>query len=276
MKIKKLIEIIILAIFVTSCNQNLLSDVSSKSSDEYLYEEAAKSNNTQNYDSTINIITAKMSASYQNLAKSKELLASAYAGKCGFNFLNFVDSLSKATSTAPFMLMMKPFVSVSIDASYCKLAISTMEKIGSTVVRTSSQNMFVAILGLALMGTSLRQYADKTPTLGNGIIDVNLCTTVTSSQIEDVIVGFGHFSLNLSFVSASLIGSGSLSSLTGLNLVCSTQAGVSCAVTDLSSLSSANRTLLVSFFRSLLNTSQYGVGSYDIGGDDSNIVKACL
>jgi len=262
-------------LFCFGCNQNLMGDLASKTSDDYFYEEATKANNAQNYDGAIIIITEKMSARYQGYAKAKELLASAYAGKCGLNFLNYVDSLSKTTATAPFLFMMTPFVGVSTDVNYCKLAISTMESIGASAYRTSGQNMFVAILGLSLMGTGLRQNADKTPALGDGTADVNLCTTVTDSQIEDVIIGFGYFTLNIGFVSASLIGSGSLSALTNLNSVCTTQAGVSCTVTDPSGLSAPTRTALGAFFRRLLNTSQYGIGTYDIAGDDTKIALAC-
>lgn len=260
---------------VSGCNQNLVSGLSSKTSDDYFYEEATKANNLQNYDSAITIITTKMSSIFQAQSKTKELLASAYAGKCGFNFLNYADALSKTTSTAPFMILMKPFVGVAMTVSYCKLALTVMESIGSSSSRTSSQNMFVAILGLSLIGGALRQYADKSPTLGDGTADVNLCTTVTDAQVEDVIIGFGYFSLNIAYVTASLIGTGSLTALTTLNTVCSTQAGISCAVTDPTSLSSANRTLLDAFFRRLLNTSIYGIGTYDISGDDANIQYAC-
>lgn len=261
----------------TSCSQNLLSDVSSKSSDEYLFEEATKANNVQNYDSAITIITTQISSGGQQQVKTKELLASAYAGKCGLNFVNYADSFKNSVSTAPFKIMMTPFVGVATDVAYCKLALSKMDSIGASASRTSNQNTFVAILGLAMMGVSLRQYADQTPALGDGAADVNLCVAgVTDSQIEDVIIGFGYFSLNIAFVSASLLGSSSFTALNNLSALCVANAGVNCTTTDPSSLAPAARMALVIFFRNILNTAQYGIGTNDIAGDDANIANACL
>jgi len=262
--------------FISSCSVNVLDGLASKTSDEYLIEEAIKANNAENYDLAITIITTKISSTGQQLVQVKELLAGAYAGKCGLNFAEYATSFMETVSTAPFKIMMTPFVGALTDVDYCKLALTKMESIGSSAQRTANQNTFVAILGLALMGTALRQYADIAPALGDGTADVNLCVAgVTDSQIEDVIIGFGYFTLNISYVSASLLGSSSFTALNNISALCTVNAGASCSTTDPTTLDPVARAALIVFFRRLVNTSQYGIGVYDIAGNDANIVNAC-
>lgn len=266
----------IFSFFIYSCGPNALTGLSSQTSDEYYFEEATKANNNQNYDYALEVLLTKLSTSAQASVAGKELLASAYAGKCGFNFVNYVTALSASSGTAVFNVMMQPFVQVATAPEYCLLALQTMDTLGAPGVRTANQNTFSAITGLVLMGASTRAYADKdgAGNKGNGSMDSNnmICNAglVTDDQMNDIIVGYGYFVTNLAYVSASLLGSSSFDSLNDSVAVCNSVPGADCDVTDKASVSAQTRTVI----RNLLNTTNYGIGD-EQGDDAAEIAAAC-
>lgn len=273
---KSFLYLTILTLLTNSCGPNALSGLGSQSSDDYYLEEATKANNSQNYDYALDVLLNKLSAGAQARATTKELLASAYAGKCGFNFVNYVTTLSTNTASAVFNVMMQPFVQVEAAPEYCLLALQTMDAIGTPGQRTANQNTFSAITGLVLMGISLRAYADKdgVDNNGDGAMDANnmICNagSVTDDQMNDIIVGYGYFVTNLAYVSASLLGTSSFDSLNDSIAVCTSVPGADCDVTNKADVTSDTRDVM----RRLLNTSNYGIGD-EAGGDALQIAAAC-
>lgn len=267
----KILFLFIFGWLFSACGPNALSGLGSNSSDEYLIEEATKANNNQNYDYAIDILLYKISSGMQSTAQAKELLASAYAGKCGFNFVNYTTKLSQSSSGSAFRVSMTPFVGVSTTPSYCLAALQTMDTIGTPGQRTANQNTFAAIAGLVMMGASLRTYADISPAIGDGTVDVNLCTGVTNNQMDDIIVGYGYFATNFAFVSAALVGSSSFTSLSNAVNICNSVSGATCTVTNKSSITSGTRNTI----RDIVNTVEYGIGSYVSNNDVNNIPPSC-
>lgn len=266
----KIIYFIILGLLTSSCGPNALSGLGSESSDEYYLEEAMKANNAQDYDTALDILLNQLSVGGQTRTDAKELLAGAYAGKCGFNFIDYTTKLSDTTSGSAFMISMLPFVGVSTTPSYCLLSLQTMDSIGAPAQRTAGQNTFTAITGLVMLGASLRTYADQAPAGGNGVADVELCSGVTNAQMDDVIVGYGYFAENLAYVSAALIGGSSLGSLTDAASKCS-ELGISCTITDKADITANIRNA----FRDLNKTVEYGIGSCVTNGDALAIAACC-
>lgn len=263
-------------LFMTSCGPNALSGLGSESSDEYYLEEALKANNAQSYDQAINILLNKLSSGGKSTIKAKELLAGAYAGKCGFNFINYTTALSAVSgTTTAFGTAMKPFVGVQTTPSYCLSALQTMDTLGTPGQRTANQNAFTSITGLVMMGASLRTYADASPVNGDGVMDganfICSAANVSNDKMDDIIVGFGYFSTNFAYVSASLLGSSSFSSLNDIVTMCNSVSGVTCSVTNKANVSSATRDTI----RDFINTTEYGIGSYVSGGTVSGVVNAC-
>lgn len=271
MKIKLLI-ISILGIWLSSCN-NAMSGLGSQTSDDYFIIEATKANNAQNFDGAINILTTKLSASGKATAQAKELLASAYAGKCGLNFINYTTALASSTTGTAFQIAMKPFIGVAVQPAYCLQSLQTMDTIGAPAQRTANENTFAAITGLVMMGASLRSYADPLPvaTNGDGVVDVNICTNITDNQMNDIIVGYGYFTTNFSYVPSSLIGTSSFGSLTTSVNLCNSVSGAQCAETNKANVTAVTR----AFMRDLINTVQYGIGPFSTGGNDANIPNSC-
>ncbi|WP_409478006.1 hypothetical protein [Pseudobdellovibrio sp. HCB154] len=263
----------IFALFINSCGPNVLSGLGSQTSDEYYLEEATKANNSQNYDYALDVLLNKLSAGAQARASTKELLASAYAGKCGFNFVEYVTALAESTGS-PFNVVMQPFVQVAAAPEYCLLALQTIDTIGTPSQRTTNQNTFSAITGLVLMGISLRAYADKdgTDNNGDGLMDVDnmVCQAgqVSDDQMNDIIVGYGYFVTNFAYIGAML--GNATSGLDDSISMCTSIPTADCDVTDKNSVNSDTRDIM----RRLLNTTNYGIG--DEQGDDAmEIAAAC-
>ena len=257
--------------FLISCSGNILHDVASKSNDADLLYQAQQLVNAESFDAAITLITTKMSTSGQAVVAAREALASAYGGKCGLIFLNYVTALSAATTGSAMMILKTPFVGVAVTPSACRSALATMDLIGPNSRRTLNQNFFTAILGMVLMGSATRGYIDATPAVGDGINDVNICTGVTDPQMNDIIIGFGYMTQNISAVSSASIGSSSMAALTGISTACQAVGGASCVITDPAQITTPIR----DFFRDLTNTLQYGVGSYSTGGNDLLIPGSC-
>lgn len=268
---KNLICFIILELLLSSCRPNALTGLGSEGSDKYYLEEATKANNAQDYDSALNILLSKLSAAGRSHVDAKLLLAGAYAGKCGFNFINYTTKLAETTSGSAFKISMLPFVGVSTTPSFCWLSLQTMDSIGSSGQRTASQNTFTAITGLVMLGASLRTYADQSPAGGNGVADVNICSAVTNDQMDDIIVGYSYFEENLTYVSASLIGSSSLGSLNSVVSMCTSVAGATCTMTNKANITSGTRNA----FRDLTQTVEYGIGTHVSNSTSSGVAAAC-
>lgn len=263
--------IIFLFIF-SACQQNLFENASSVGADDKYYNDALAALNAESYEESISIVTTKISAPAQAATKVRELLASAYAGRCGLNFIDYTDKLSQQSSGSALQIVMFPFIQRAADPASCRSAVETMELIGPTENRTANQNTFVSIVGMVLLGSALRDSADLSPSLGDGTADVDICTAITDAQIDNMILGFGFFNKNFAYVNSHLIGNYSGSSLSSVGSTCTTQLGAAtCETTDASLITPTMR----NSFRDLVNTSDYGIGSYSTGGNPMQIPNAC-
>lgn len=256
---------------MSSCTGNIFQELSSKSNDADYILIAQQHLNNSEYDLAIDVLTTKLSTSAQQTTQAREILASSYGGKCGLDFMKYTTALAAQSAGSAFSMLMSPFVGVSVSPQDCRTALDTMQLIGTTSTRSLNQNAFTSILGMVLIGTALRGYADLTPALGDGTADVNICTGLTNAQVDDVILGFGFMAQNISAVSSTLIGGSSSTSLSAVISTCTTVAGASCQITD-----PANITVLIrDTFRDIINTTEYGIGAYSTGGNDLLIPVAC-
>lgn len=268
----KKIIICLLFIFSQSCQKNLLEGFGSQDVDDFHYNDALEALNEQRYADSIAIITQQMSAAGQAQVKSRELLASAYAGRCGLNFVDYTSRLAEQSSGSPLRLTMYPFVGRIADPSFCRLSLDTIELLGPTELRTTNQNTFAAVVGMVLLGASLRTSADLVPVFGNGIADVDLCSAVSDEAIDNMLIGFGYFNRNLAYVGDGLIGSYANSNLAQVGDTCTAQFGAAtCEVIDPAEITPTMRLA----FRDLANTLEHGIGTYSTGGDPAMIPNAC-
>ncbi len=267
---KKIIFLFFILAF--SCSQNFLQDLSSTDPDLVYYEKALNAVNIEDYDKAITILTTQVSLAGQTFPKMRELLASAHAGKCGLNFIEYTSKLAAQTTGSAMFNLMSPFVQIVVDPASCRTALRTIELIGPTNLRTTNQNIFASITGMVLIGAGLRGYADIAPPLGDGAADINLCTGFTDAQVDDIIIGFGFFNKNFSAVSSSVIGSFSSTNFGDVANLCTAAVGAAaCTVTDPANITAPMRDA----FRDLINTKEYGIGAYMTGGNPAAVPMSC-
>ena len=135
----KFLIFFITAFVIFGCTGNLLRDLADKNSDDALLFDAKTAVNAQDYDTAIDILTNQLSSSAKLKVEARETLSGAYAGKCGLNFLDFVQGLADATSGSAFVLASSPFVGKAVDSAYCLLSLQTLDLIGPTASRTIDQ-----------------------------------------------------------------------------------------------------------------------------------------
>lgn len=248
--------------FILGCGGNLFKLTAKKDTSEALYQDARSALNTLDYDTAITKlleIQTKDSTYYLRCEKvdgmkicPREDLAGAYASKCGLNFVTFVNSLASSTGS-PFLFFMQKFTSVSVVPDKCYEAQKVIETFGASAsLRSSEQNLFMAILGMAKMGTYLRASAD-TDQDGSADATYDSCdsTKISDDSLRHVISGMGLVLDNLTAVTAVL--SGNSSALTDLDTIKAT-CGSACEITDPNS-SSFNATVT----RNLLKSSDKGI-----------------
>ncbi len=263
--------IYVVFLLILSCSKNILTTDASSNNDDAFYQQALDYLNQKKYDEAILVISTKISVQNQMTPSVRELLASNYAGKCGLEFIPYIDKLSTANTGSALRVMMEPFINSVVDPSFCKQALATIDLIGTTSNRTVNQNFFASVVGMVLLGTSLRSYADINPILGDGVADVDICAAVTDQQIDDMIIGFGYFNLNFSSVSSQTIGNYTNSMFGPIGATCAAVAGASCTITDPTQITPFLRLA----FRDLVNTQEYRIGNFATGGNQLLIPGSC-
>lgn len=253
-------SILFFSFVLLSCSGNSLSSFANKETDEAYFEDAQKLLNDGKYTLALEAL-AKLSAAYNERTDVRETLAGAYAGQCGMEFLSLVASITNSSGT-PLSFFMRLFQRTeSARPLSCNSAQTTMELFGNSTARTSDQNLFMFFLGISKIGLLLRSAADSNP--NDGSMDSTFSSCANRSNLNDadvdvLITGFGLVFDNLAAVGASIAGSGAISALSTFQTTCQTITGIAnCAITSSSQINATTRT----FFRELIMTSDFGIGS---------------
>lgn len=147
-------------LITTSCS-NIFESASNQNSDEAHFESAKKNVDAQSWDAALSDFDS-LSADFAAREDVVEYWASAHAGKCGLNFVDFFTTLGSLGSNALFKTLMNSFTNLSVSPYHCYLAQLKIEEIApSPSTRSVSQNLFMLILGLTRIGTYLRASADQ-------------------------------------------------------------------------------------------------------------------
>lgn len=218
---------------LTSCGGNLFEAMSGKTSREAVMEEIRKLTDAQQFSDAIALIEAN-----PDIAPTREekfLFASSYAGACGLTFASLFTSLATA-SGSPMEFAKNAFLTRAVVPANCYEAQQIIESIGAAGVRSSSENVAMFMIGLAKVGTYLKNRADND---GNGVLDVGYdsCdnTDLPRADIKQIITGFGLMIENIAALGTNLSG-GMSSSISSLATACATL-GISCNVTNPSGIS---------------------------------------
>lgn len=217
--------LIILMGLTLSCEKkNIFDDFASSNSDEALYLEARKHLDEFEFDDTIAIIENRLSVAYRAQKKVRSTLMYAYGGKCGISFLQIVNRMQNTTETKLFPLAMDLFQQTQVDSVHCETAAEILAGLGAASVRTTNENLFGAILGLAQVGTTLKEGLD---TDDDGQVDAgaDVCQAsgaLSDARINRVSAGIGLIFENISAITAQIDNSGMVGGLQDAQQICET------------------------------------------------------
>jgi hypothetical protein len=264
MKQSRLLKSLLISVTLVgnlSCTgENPFKDLASnRNSDQALFEDAQKLLDSRNYTAAIEKILATTPA-FQAQSRVKDSLAGAYAARCGMEFLTFVTNLTGGSSQSFYKLAMNGFVQVDTsNFADCVQARDIVKSVGNVGQRSASENLFLAILGMAMLGNRVRANADKLPTtLGDGNVDAGFNCGPTKFPIASAAATIEAFALileNLAGVAA--IAGGTANQLSNLAASC----GASCTTITYAGATPAESDAAIIAARALMNMRDIGLGA---------------
>lgn len=259
---KKILFSLLIAstLLVQACTKNVLDSIADKNSDRALFEDARKAVDSADYATAISKIT-EMSEGGRDDIDVKRLLASAYAGNCGFEFIPFFQDIQDAdlTNANFFAVSMAAFVGKAVNPTDCALSLNTFADAYPVLAdRPSDISLMMTLLGLAKMGTFIRYKADidGSDTTGDGTVDAsfNACTDFTNDDVAEITSGLGTFLIN--FVSSAASFGGSATDISAFQTACDTLTSGACSKTEASDVSNSDITAM----RTILRSNALGIG----------------
>ncbi|WP_413577279.1 hypothetical protein ACLVWU_03250 [Bdellovibrio sp. HCB290] len=167
-----------------SCSsENVLADFANKDSDEALYIDAKKALDEMEWATTVDIINNQLSSTYQSRRDVKLVLASAYAGSCGLLFANLIQGMTNNASSQMFRYFMGIWAGQTVNPDDCELAIGVLQGIGTAAQRSTKENLFLALLGVARMGTNMAANLDSGDQNGSIDADATVCHEDASGSL---------------------------------------------------------------------------------------------
>lgn len=152
------------------CGQNVFREFSDRNSDPAKLFEARRLLNAQNWSAAIDTLGTLSSGALA--ARDVQLtLASAYAGRCGLNFITKIDALVNNASGNLFAQLLGIYRSATAtQVQDCVTAESTVLQLAQTATaRTSDENLFLSMVELAKVGSIFGEFADLN---SDGSVDV--------------------------------------------------------------------------------------------------------
>lgn len=246
-----------------SCGGNIFQDMSGKTSHNAIVEEIRNMVNEQRFSEAIELI--EDNPTMETSRDDKLIFASAYAGGCGLTFASIFDSLSTASGT-PMEFAKDAFTTTSVIPDNCYVAQQWIESIGAAGVRTSNENIAMFLIGLAKVGTYLRNRADADM---DGALDAGYdsCddTKLPKDEVKQIITGFGLMIENIAALGTNIAG-GFSGDITSVGTAC-TALGLSCNVTDPAAISDAD----AESFRDAIKSDS----TTDLGIENCSISPTC-
>ncbi len=257
---KKIVNLLLITALL-GCTQNLFEEMVDQDSPEAVFFQAKREINKRNYSAAI-ILLQSLDPLYMSERSRIPIYASAYAGRCGLEFISLLEELQATTSSAIFAMLMGSFPgALAANVQDCIEASDLLQGIGDEIERNGDENLLLAFTSLAKIGTILSSLAD---TDDDGVADATFdqCdnTDLPDDMVREVGAGLAVTLLSLSGVGAGYI-DGAVDSFTDL---CSQDPSLAsfCSVTDPASFSPAE----VQAFRYAIGSNDYGIDS--CGGQD--------
>lgn len=257
--------LVVLFIFIGSCG-NPYTRFSDQNSSAAIYEDAVKASNNSDWVTAIQKFEL-LSPDFLAQRDVRYKYAKALAGRCGYDFIGFAASMADANlGSATFMqYILNPWGNKIILPSFCSLAEAQMRLLWASYTPPEvTEQFFMTFLSLAKMGIILRSKADigENSGLGDGTTDVGFdacddadsVSTLTDTEVAEVITGLANFLINFSSVGSS-ISSSLTSSTDDLAAACGVLTPNPCTQTDVTAVTPG----MVTSMRNLLKLSGFGL-----------------
>lgn len=221
------------ALGLGSC-KNAFEEASVKNSNEGYYFDAQQFINSRDYDSAITKLNA-LTPEFKARRDVTVIIASAYAGRCGLDFLSLAKSISDNPSMRIFPVLLQNFkLATTGSIADCNQAETWMRTLAPTnnfASMTPDEAAFLAMVSLSKIGATLGTYADLDD---DGVADVGF-DSCNTTQLPDLRTR--NLAVSLNIAAAALSASGAAvggSTFTSLSSACASfPAGTSfCGIYD--------------------------------------------
>jgi len=172
-------------VFNLGCDNNLLSETAKRDTPEAILFEAQELMNASRFSDAVAKIETLDAATLAQRDVTV-LRASAYAGRCGLNFISLVNSLKNLSSTNTFLKALLSSMRTSSGFADCRTAEDLIESVGATgALRSEDENILLAVVSFAKLGSILAVTADADD---NGAADAgfNACTGLSDNQAREI------------------------------------------------------------------------------------------
>lgn len=254
-----------------SCGQNPFAELSSKDSQDALYESIKLSIDGNDYTKAYET-SVSLEGRFPGFAATdeyKRTKISVLAGQCGFTFLTFVNGVSAAAGSSLFEKLANTFTG-TVTPDKCIAAVAVLKTISTP---STGDSLYSLILNLANIGVIIKDS-------NSGTIDVcGVGPTISSDEIstirmKNLVASFGTVLSSTSNIGDAI--SGGLSSLDSLSAICNPGGGATaaeialatalagvCGAADPSTVTAESAAV----FRRLLKDNSAGMGGCDIATD---------
>lgn len=176
----------VLCYFVLAgCSVNILSEFGDATTDEALLFDAKMKIDSQDWTGAIEKF-AEMSDDFRSSREVRAIEASAFAGRCGLNFLDMINTFANLGSTFLFRALMESFTgSTAANVADCVEASDLIKQINATAAnRTTDENILMAFLEFAKIGAVISSNADPDDDGTPNWADNDSCSAVNISDAD--------------------------------------------------------------------------------------------
>ena len=205
--------IFICAALPSGC-KNAFEEASTKNTNEAYLFDAKRAIDAQNYTLALEKLLA-LTPDFQQRRDVISTTASAYAGRCGLNFLKLAQALTDHPDDNLFKTLTSAFRNATTGSiEDCSLAEAKMRSLGTGLdfsTLSADENVFLAIVAFSKIGAIFGTYADVD---NDGLTDstFNACRTTVLSKESVQQIG-----VSMNVAVAALSASGSSIAGNGLN-----------------------------------------------------------
>lgn len=155
---------------------NFFSDMAPKDTDAIRLYEAKRLLDRSNWDGVLSKI-AELSTAAQATREVQILRASAYAGRCGLEFISLIDNINRGTGGRLFQTLFAGFQNSTVaKASDCVTAEGILRDLwASSGTLSTDERLMLTFVSFAKIGATLNYFGDNESTSaaddGNNVLD---------------------------------------------------------------------------------------------------------